>query len=185
MTEEAFPAGATLIRSEEEVGSIVIKLDEILSDPTSEFNFIVKNGDEIFIPKISEFVTIKGATRVREVVAANAIEEGNAIRVPYHKNKDALFYINEFAGGLDEIADKKKIFVRHANGEIKKPATGIFRKRYPKVLQGSTITVGYKSEDKQEEEKKTDVDWTQLLGDSVSQAMSILTLILLISRLDN
>jgi hypothetical protein len=119
---------------EEEVGPIVIKLDEIMTNPNSEFNFIVKNGDEIFIPKISEFVTIKGATRVREVVSEDAIEVGN---------------------------------------------------EYPKVLQGSTITVGYKTEEQEEQEKKTDVDWTQLLGDSVSQAMSILTLILLISRLDD
>ncbi len=185
LTEEAFPAGATLLRKEEEVGSIVIKLDEIIVNPNSEFNFVVKNGDEIFIPKISEFVTIKGATRVREVVSEDAIENGNAIRVPFHNSKDALFYINEFAGGLDEKADKQKIFVRYANGEIKRPKNGIFSKKYPKVLQGSTITVGYKSEEKEEEEKKTDVDWTQLLGDSVSQAMSILTLILLISRLDN
>jgi protein involved in polysaccharide export with SLBB domain len=185
LTEEAFPAGATLIRMEEEVGPIVIKLDEIMTNPNSEFNFIVKNGDEIFIPKISEFVTIKGATRVREVVSEDAIEVGNEIRVPFHKNKDALFYINEFAGGLDEKADKKKILVRYANGEIKRPKNGLFVKKYPKVLQGSTITVGYKTEEQEEQEKKTDVDWTQLLGDSVSQAMSILTLILLISRLDD
>jgi len=184
LTEEAFPAGATLIRNEEEIGAIVIKLDEIYANPKSEFNFVVKNGDEIFIPKISEFVTIRGATRVREVVSEEAIEEGNAIRVPYHKNKDAMFYINEFAGGLDERADKQKIFVKHANGEIKEPGRGFFVKKYPKVMQGSTIIVGYKSEEKEEEEKKSDVDWTQLLGDSVSQAMSILTLILLIQRLD-
>lgn len=184
LTEEAFPAGATLNRKEEEIGSIVIKLDEITKNPQSEFNFVVKNGDEIFIPKISEFVTIKGATRVREVVSSEAIDEGNAIRVPFHNNKDASFYINEFAGGFDEKADKQKIFVRHANGEIKKIENRLFRKKYPKVYQGSTITVGYKSEEKEEQEKKTDVDWTKLLGDSVSQAMSILTLILLIQRLD-
>jgi len=184
MTEEAFPAGATLFREEDEIGSIVIKLDEISRNPQSEFNFVVKNGDEIFIPKISEFVSIKGATRVWEVVSSEAIDEGNTIRVPYHHNKDALFYINEFAGGFDEKADKNKIFVRLANGEIKRIKNGFLRKKYPKVFQGSTITVGYKSEEKEEEEKKTDVDWTKLLGDGVSQAMSILTLILLIQRLD-
>jgi len=184
MTEEAFPAGATLFRSEGDIGSIVIKLDEIAKNPSSEFNFVVKNGDEIFIPKISEFVTIQGATRVREVVSSDAIDEGNTIRVPYHSNKDALFYINEFAGGFDERADKLKVLVTLANGEIKNVEKGLFRKKYPKVYQGSTIRVGYKSEEQEEEDKKTDVDWTELLGDGVSQAMSILTLILLIQRLD-
>jgi len=184
LTNEAFPSGATLIRSDGEIGSIVIKLDEILNSTTSEFNFVVKNGDEIFIPKISEFVTIKGATKVREVVSSEAIDDGNEITVPFHPGKDAMFYINNFAGGLNEDADKEKIFVKHANGELKKPRSGFFRKKYPKVQQGSTITVGYRSEEQDEDDKNADVDWTKVLGDSVGQAMSILTLILLINRLE-
>lgn len=184
LTDEAFPAGATLIRAEQEYGSVVIKLEEIIKNPNSEFNFFVKNGDRIFVPKIKEFVTIKGATRAREVVGEESINEGNIIHVPFHKNKDALFYINEYAGGLHENADKQRIFVEHANGEIKRPKSGFLIKRYPKVYQGSVISVGFKSLEKNEKEKKSDVDWTKVLGDSVAQAMSILTLILLIQRLD-
>lgn len=184
VTNEAFPAGATLNRSEQDIGAIVIKLDEIINNPRSEFNFVVKNGDEIFIPKVTQFVTIRGATKVREVVTEESIDEGNEITVPYHPGKDAMFYINNFAGGLNELADRQKIFVKHANGELKRPRNGFLRKRYPKVYQGSTITVGYKSEEQTEDEKKEDVDWTKVLGDSVGQAMSILTLILLINRLD-
>ena len=75
-----------------------------------------------------------------------------------------------------------KIFVEHANGELKHPKPGLFKRKYPKVFQGSTVTVGYKSEEKTEDEKNADVDWTKVLGDSVAQAMSILTLILLINK---
>ncbi len=184
LTDEAFPAGATLVREEQDYGSVVIKLEEIIDNPTSEFNFHVKNGDRIMVPKIKEFVTIKGATKAREVVSVESINEGNAIHVPFHKGKDAMFYINEYAGGLHEKADKSKIFVEHANGEIKRPRNGFLSKRYPKVYQGSIISVGYKSFERNEEEKKTDVDWTKVLGDSVAQAMSILTLIVLVSRLN-
>jgi len=184
ITDEAFPAGATLERTDNDYGYIVIKLEEILSNPASEFNFLVKNGDRIVVPRIREFVTIQGATRAYEAVGQNTINEGNEIHVPFHKNKDALFYINEYAGGLHELADRQKIFVEHANGEIKRLRTGFLIKKYPKVYQGSKITVGFKSFDKKEEDKKEDVDWTKVLGDSVAQAMSILTLILLISRLE-
>lgn len=184
LTDEAFPAGATLIRDDNDYGSVVIKLEQIIQNPNSEFNFYVKNGDKIFVPKIREFVTIVGATKAKEVVGKANINEGNAIHVPFHRGKDAMFYINEYAGGLHENADKSKIFVEHANGELKRPKTGFLVKRYPKVQQGSVITVGYKSLDKNKEEEKTDVDWTKVLGDSVAQAMSILTLILLIQRLD-
>jgi len=184
LTDEAFPAGSTLLRADQDYGSVVIKLEEIIKNPNSQFNFFVKNGDRIFVPKIKEFVTIKGATRAREVVGEESINEGNVIHVPYHKGKDAMFYINEYAGGLHENADKQKIFVEHANGEIKRPKSGFLIKRYPKVQQGSMITVGFKSLEKNEKDKKSDVDWTKVLGDSVAQAMSILTLILLIQRLD-
>lgn len=185
LTLEAYSAGATLIRKDQNIGKVVIKLEEILSDKNSEFNFNVKNGDVIDIPTVNEFVTINGATRVEEVLGQGAISSNNEIKVPYQSGKDAMFYINEHAGGLAEDADKSKIFVKHANGEIKKPGPGFFKKRYPLVLQGSTITVGYKSSDeltKAENEEKT--DWTKVLGDSVGQAMSILTLILLIQRLE-
>ncbi len=184
LTDEAFPAGATLERNENEYGFVVIKLEEILRNPQSEFNFLVKNGDKITVPKIKEFVTIRGATRAYEAVGEEKINEGNEIHVPYHKNKDAMFYINEYAGGLHESADKQKIFVEHANGEIKRPTIGFLSKKYPKVYQGSQISVGFKSFEAKEDDKKEEVDWTKVLGDSVAQAMSILTLILLISRLD-
>lgn len=95
-----------------------------------------------------------------------------------------MYYINEYAGGLSEYADRNKIFVKHANGEIKRPKPGLFSKRYPKVEQGSSITVGYKEIETSNEQENSDVDWTKVLGDSVAQAMSILTLILLIERLD-
>lgn len=185
LSPEAYAAGATLFREEGDIGNIVIKLDEILRDPSSEFNIAVKNGDRIQIPKLIEFVTIKGATRVSDVLSDDIIAEDNAIKVPFQKGKNAMFYINEHAGGLAENADKSKIFVEHANGEIHQTKQGfVFGKRYPKVLQGSTISVGEKSQKNQEDEKSNDTDWSNVLGDAVGQAVSILTLILLIQRLD-
>ena len=184
LTDEAYPAGATLYREDQEIGKVVIKLEDILKDERSEFNFIVKNGDRIDIPTGNEFVTIKGATRVKEVLGKGAIDFNNEIKVPYQSGKDAMYYINEHAGGLADNADKSKIFVEHANGEIKRPKPGLFKKRYPIALQGSVITVGAKSEKEEERDEKEKVDWTKVLGDSVGQAMSILTLILLIQRLD-
>ena len=184
VTAEAFPPGATLERVEGDYGSVVIKLDDIINNPGSEFNFVVKNGDVIDVPKVREFVTIKGATKAQEVVGEASINEGNEIHVPFHEGKDAMFYINEYAGGLSDFADRNKVFVEYANGEIKKPRNGFLRKRYAKVKQGSIISVGYKPVPVENEESTSDVDWTKVLGDSVAQAMSILTLILLIQRLD-
>ncbi len=184
LTEEAFAGGATLTRSEGDLGSVVIKLDDVLRNSNSKFNFTLKDGDEIFIPKMNEFVTIQGATRVKDAVLDESVGANNLIRVPFHKGENALFYINEFAGGFDEKADKSKVFVEFANGEIGYSKPGLFNRKYPEVRQGSIITVGYKSKPKEVEDDKPKTDWSKVLSDSVGQALSILTLILLVQRID-
>lgn len=183
-TVEAFPGGATLIRSDQGYGAVVIKLDEILNYPKSQFNFTVRDGDTINVPKIREFVTIKGATRAKEVLTNESINEGNVIHVPYHKGKDALFYINQYAGGLHDNADPNAIFVEHPNGEVKQAKKQFIFSKKVEVNKGSVIRIGFKPIKKEGEKDKQDVDWTKVLGDSVAQAMSILTLILLVQRLD-
>lgn len=184
LTAEAFPEGATLVRNENQLGPIVIKLDEILRNPGSEYNFILKNGDEINVPKVKEFITIRGATRVDDLVLSDNIGPNNQIRVPFMRGKDAAYYINEFAGGFDETADKKNVFVEYPNGEIKHSKPGLFGRRYPRVTKGSTITVATKEQTPVEKSDQSDTDWSKVLSDSVGQALSILTLILLIQRID-
>jgi len=186
LTDEAFAAGAKLFRSEDSLGYIVLRLDEVLQNSRSKYNYILKDNDEIIIPKKQDFVTISGSTRVHEVLDSTIIGVNNEIQVAYHEGKNAMFYIDYYAGGLDTEAKKNLIFVEHPNGEIKKTRSRFpFGFRYPKVNRGSHIKVRSKSEfQKLKDDEKGDVDWTKVLGDSVAQAMSILTLILLIQRLD-
>jgi len=71
--------------------------------------------------------------------------------------------------------------VEHPNGRIEKTNDyGLFKK-YPKVEKGSVITVG-KVEDKTliKDEERKDVDWGRVFADAITQATSILALILLI-----
>lgn len=186
ISKEAFVEGAKLYRNLNDVGYVVMRLDEVLDDVNSKYNYILKAGDRIEIPKHKEFVTIEGATKAREVLQDDILGQNNSIKVAFHKGKDALFYINYYAGGLDDDGRKSKIFVEHPNGEIKRTKKVLFWYQYPEVKKGSVIKVG-REEPKPialGEKEKEDIDWTKVLGDSVAQAMSILTLILLIQRLD-
>jgi len=155
-------------------------------DSTLNIEWRVKDGDRIDIPKQKDFVWIRGATRVREVIDESLIAERQEIKVAFHKGKNAKFYIDFYAGGMADKAEKKLIFVRHPNGEIKQTKRKFpFGWKYPEVQKGSVITVGIKPPPPPKVEgEKEKVDWTKIMGDSVAQAMSILTLILLIQRLD-
>ncbi len=184
ITAEAFLAGAQLYRQEDSLGYIVMRLDEVLSDPNSKYNYNLKDGDIISIPERKDYVTIRGATRAVEAVDRDILGPNNEISVPFHPGKNAKFYIDYYAGGFAPRADKKKVFVRHPNGEVRQVQRRFVTSKFPEVREGSVITVGYKEVNLLAEGEKDKVDFTKILGDSVGQAMSILTLILLLQRLD-
>ncbi len=183
LTEEAFPAGATLNRKDENLGAVVIKLDDILNNTASEFNFVVKDGDRIEIPKLKEFVTIEGATRAKTMLSDDAINLNNRIHVPFESGKRAMFYINEYAGGLGVNADRRSIFVEYPNGEIKKSQAFLFFTQTPKIRKGSIIKVRKKVEEEEKENEET-TDWSKVLQDTVAQAVTIITLVLAIQGLN-
>ena len=185
LTAEGFAEGASLFRGIDDVGNVVIKLEDVIRNKNSRFNFIVQNGDRLTIPKQKEFVTIIGATRVDEVLSDEAIGNDNEINVPYHPGKKADFYINEYAGGISDQGNRNSIFVEQANGQINKTVNNFFFRRYPEVKKGAVIKVGYKSADKlKAREDKEPIDWGKVLADSVAQATTVLTLVLLVQRLD-
>jgi len=177
LTNEAFPEGASLQRAEDDYGAIVVKLNDIFKNPNSKFDFIVRGGDTITIPKRRQFVTIAGATNVWEVLSSESINQGNEIHVPYHDGKNALFYINQYAGGFNDNANKRSLVVKHPNGEVKRiQGFGLFN-RYPDVKEGSVISVSYRTSEQSETESKERVNWTEILGDSVGQVLTILLLV--------
>jgi len=186
LSSEAFSDGATLFRKQDNLGYIVLKLNEVLEDKKSKFNFILKDGDIIDVPKIKDFVTIRGATKANEIYGEKLVKNPNGINVPYHDLKDANYYIHKYTGGLAENASKKEIYVEHPNGEIEKTKTFLFFYNYPKVRKGSVIKVGTKPNvEKVVIKEKKDVDWSKVISDSLAQAMTIFTLILLAKQASN
>ena len=181
LTREAFPEGASLQRAEDDYGAIVVKLNDIFENPNSKFDFIVRGGDTINIPKRRQFVTIAGATNVWEVLSSESINQGNEIHVPYHEGKNALYYINHYAGGFNENANKRSLVVKHPNGEVKRiQGFGIFNK-YPDVKEGSVISVTFKTTEQNEKESSERVNWSEIMADSITP---ILTLLLVLRSVD-
>jgi len=185
VTNEAFLKGATLARSMDNIGYVIIDLENAIKDPKSFENIILQEGDDIFIPKISNIVTITGATKAFELYPEKIVGQ-NKIQVPYRKGKSAKYYIDEYAGGLSKDASSSKISVIDASGKVTKAKGFLFFKSYPEVGPGSEIKVGYKDVKIKEEkgEKEEDVKWGDILANSIAQATAILSLILLIQNVN-
>lgn len=184
-TEEAFLAGATLSRGSTDRNFVIINLEKALKNPKSYENIILQDGDELFIPKTSNTVNIKGATKASEIYSSDILAQG-FITVPYVPRKSAKFYIDDYAGGLSKTASKNKISVVEASGKVTKAKNFLFFKSYPKVGPGSEIIVGTKDiPDKTKSEGSDgDVKWGEVLANSIAQATAILSLLLLVQNIN-
>jgi protein involved in polysaccharide export with SLBB domain len=184
-TDEAFLKGATLARGKDNIGYVIIDLEKAIKEPRSFENIILQEGDDIYIPKISNIVSITGATRASELYPEKIVSQ-NKIQVPFQKGKSAKYYIDEYAGGLSKDATASKISVVDASGKVVKAKYFLFFKKYPNVGPGSEIKVGYKDVEIKDEKNgdKEDVKWGDILANSIAQATAILSLILLIQNVN-
>ncbi len=180
LTEEAFASGATLFRIKDNVGYVVMALDEVMVNSKSKHNYILKEGDVIEIPKKKDFVSIRGASKAKEIYPDKILKTGQ-INVPFYKGKTAKWYVDNFAAGIGENGRRNLITVEHPSGRLEKTTDYVLFKKYPHVEKGSIITIGEVDVQKLEEENdKKDVDWGKVFADAITQATSILALILLI-----
>jgi len=114
------------LRNEEPLGRMVVELDYLKLKTNPVANFLVKNGDSLHVPERPNFVSIVG-----EVL--------NTTSVGFDPGLGVDEYI-ELAGGLNDSADKDKIFVILPNGKSNLIKKSIFSsKNY--VLPGSTIVI--------------------------------------------
>jgi protein involved in polysaccharide export with SLBB domain len=184
VTDEAFLKGATLQRSiQGEEGYIIINLEKALKSTKGPQNVILQQGDIILIPKIKNIVTVSGAVQAQELYVKNIATE-NKVQIPYTPGKSIFYYIDDYAGGFAENADKSKVTVIDATGKIRKTKSFLGFKSYPKVTAGSQIVIGYKKAKTQEGKNKEEVKWGDILANSIAQATAILSLILLVQNVN-
>jgi len=183
LTDAAFPKGATLLRMEDSLGRVILNLDRAIKNPDSRFNYVLKAGDRINIPKHKDLVSIMGAVRYPN------IDKLKKVNAPHHKGRRANFYVNKYGAGVDRKVKrgrKNLITVVNSNGYVQKTKNyGLF-KIYPKVDPGAMVDVDAKpkrerkGEGEDNEERRR--EWTEIFSTTVAQATSVLTLILLANR---
>ena len=180
-TEEAFPEAAKVYRTEFEMGLVSIQLQKALRNPNSSQNILLKDGDRIVIPKKQDLITIIGKTRAYNLYDAETLEQ-ERINVPYEAGKNAKYYVNNFAGGVDTSGTKRRIDVIYQTGVVKRTRNFLFFKNYPKVKRGATIKVGEKKK-KVKKEKNREGTLESTLAKLITAATSVLTLLLLARNL--
>ncbi len=182
VTPEAFPAGATLYRAQDTLGFVVVELDKVLENTSSKFNLILRDGDIINLPKQKNLVTIFTQGTRAEELYKDEVEETGKVNVAY-LGRDANYYVQNYAGGYAKEGRRRWVTVKHANGEIQRTKNLLLFKIYPKIREGSMITVGRKIKTERELEREK-VDWGQTLSNVVAGTTSIMTLVLLMQQIN-
>ncbi len=213
-TNIAFLKGARLMRPSE--GLVLLDLEKLKKEgPNSRYNYVLREGDVIKIPKMKDLVSIAGkinhpavkenaeiaqkeleldleraSTKIQkqEILLAKLKEETinpRKINIPFHEGKRANFYIQEYGAGIDwKLGGRNRlVYVRYANGLVKKTRSFLFFKTYPKVEKGAMVFVGTRQ--KRIKKKGKPIEWYKVITDTFAIIVSGLTVFALISALAN
>lgn len=111
---------------------IPLDLINIIKNPGSIQDFVLKDGDELYIPKFEPQVKISG-----EVLMAT--------QVPFQEGKSLKHYIDE-SGGFTTRALRRKSYVVYANGKASSTSHFLFIKNYPTIKPGSEVVIPRKKD---------------------------------------
>ncbi|HPA21950.1 MAG TPA: SLBB domain-containing protein [Ferruginibacter sp.] len=107
---------------------VSIDLYNALKKPNSKYDIILMDGDVLFIPEINPFVTIRGRVQ-------------SPLKIAFDKEHTNLLYYIDKAGGYGIRPWKRRIYVTYANGRSKRTRGFLFFRSYPKVDEGSIVTI--------------------------------------------
>ena len=180
LTEWAFLEGAYIDRANAIDGSAftVLDLKNLIDKGEKRFDYIIRSGDKIVIPRTQDFIKLSGAVRFPKV------SEFGTINIPVHYNKNTRFYVNKYGGGFHKKAKKSKIYVESPGGQAKRTINfGLF-KIYPKVRVGDHIYIVYKEEKIKKEENKNPIDWNAVIEKTTIKLTGFGTLYVLLQRIN-
>lgn len=110
--------------------TVGINLEKAISNPGSDFDLVLREGDVLFIPEYINTVKISGAVMYSNTVL-------------YKRGESLRYYINQ-AGGYGNLAKKKKAYVVYMNGTVSR-----LKSRDKKAIEpGCEIIVPSKEEKK-------------------------------------
>ena len=116
----------TKLRQSEPLGRMVVNVDYLDLKTNSANNFLVEEGDSLHIPRRPNSISVVG-----EVL--------NSSTIVFQPNFNVNNYL-DLAGGLNNAADKSRIFIIYPDGKSRLIKRSLFNSR-DNLLPGSTIVV--------------------------------------------
>ena len=176
---------AVLFRTYQGRGRIGIDLKAAKSHKgNTKYDPILMDGDVINVLRQENTVIIKepGTLLAQYVPDEFETTQKNVI---FQGRRSAKWYIRKNAGGFTKDADRNSVTVTKLNGQSEGVRHFLWWRIYPKVEPGSVIScqIDYGKREKLNAPKEK-VDWERIAASSLSSLTSIVSMILIIERLN-
>ena len=162
LTSQAYPDGIRFVRGTGGIGRINVNLTRALRDTNSRYNIILQSADSIHVPEYQPSVKVLGAVN----------SPGSVL---WEQGRDLDYYLSS-AGGFTYRADKGRVNVRYANGEVRTKRKTLFFSNVPKPGPGSEVFVPVR-------DTTQGVNYVQLFGSIAQIIASTVTAIYVIKHL--
>lgn len=135
--------------------SVGIELDKAIANPQSEYDLVLREGDQLIVPEYDNTVRINGSVMYPNTVL-------------YKKGQKVSYYINQ-AGGYSDLAEKKRAYIVYMNGTVAK----VKGSNRDAIQPGCNIVIPSK-----EQKEKMSLAQILSLGTSVTSMASVVALLI-------
>ena len=184
LLDDAEPS-AVLFRTYNGRGNIGIDLTKAKTHKkNTQYDPILMDGDVINVVRLENTVVIRElGTRMAQYVPADF--SSTSKNVIYQGPHSAKWYIQHNAGGFDKYADRNSVTVTKPNGQSESTKRFLWMRFYPKVEPGSVISMRMDTKRQEDAQKpKEKPEWDKIAAGALSSLTSIVSMILLIERLN-
>jgi len=188
LTPYAFPEGAKFDRPNLPGGFLVFDLKKAMQRRGSMFNYTLKEGDIISVPKVIDYVSIYGSgiQYIENLITLDTLTDYAVMNSPFVGGKRAGYYIRTFGNGYTADAWRSKTYVVEANGRVRRTVNLYAFRISPKVKKGSAIYVISKDKKAKSSFKdrvnKIPTDWNKVISDITVKLTGLATLWALINQ---
>lgn len=135
--------------------SVGIELDKAIANPKSEYDLVLREGDQLIVPEYDNTVKINGSVMYPNTVL-------------YKRGQKVSYYINQ-AGGYSDLAEKKRAYIVYMNGTVAK----VKGSNRDAIQPGCNIVIPSK-----EQKEKMSLAQILSLGTSVTSMASAVALLI-------
>lgn len=186
VTQYAYVEGATISRND--ITNVLLFLDKAMKDPESKYNYVLREGDVIVVPRQGDLVSLEGAIDFPFLVS-EADQKSGSVMVPFDGGRTARFYVKKYGRNFSDDADKSETYVVQPNGYVKRTHNFLwFIHFYPRVkVKGSVVVVPLEPEKQEEEVAESTVeaepfDWNVFMATISASILSFATIYVLVNN---